>query len=435
MLSLKVLNQFWQRYTPITWLCLAFIFFSHIPRTAAMVNFLTGLMIAAIFYLALKRELCVPWKTPLVQSLFALATVILIGVVISPYWSESIPYVRRGILPVTLLVILLVSQKRELGNELPVGRAVLGAIVTVYVVRTTLATVNWWIQGFQHDSYSINRDAAPFVDFYAIDSTLLMPVVLAVCLYWPLNTRLRQFLSMVMLLGVVLVSISAVRTALLCIVLVALFQLIPFMLKNKKRSIILLATFVLILGAVFKPQIERLAPRYLGIFSHQTYQSDGAMQGRYGLWRATYEMVQQRPLLGYGVGWQKMTQVVHQEGFYERWENSPDEVMNNWANRHFRGGFGSANPHNLPLQILFETGVLGLLTYIWLLSVMICSAIKCWTNRKMDHFANAYAQMVGAYLIAYALVNITNGYWLNDGSTVALIVSGHLFTHSLKRNA
>lgn len=417
-----------KRYTPITWLCLAFIFFSHIPRTAAMVNILTALMAIATLYLLVKRELCIPWKSALIRSVLALSAVILIGVAFSPYWLESLPYLRRVLLPMTLMVLLLVGQKKEQGNEEALGKAVIGAVVATYIARTILAAINWSIQGFHHDSYSIDRDAAPFVDFYAIDSTLFMPVVLAACLYWPLNTRVRYAMGLVMLLGIMLVTISAVRTALFCIVFVTLFQLLPFIWRYKKITVSLIVALVLVLGIVFKPQIERLAPRYVGIFNQQTYKSDGALQGRYGLWRATLEMVRERPLLGYGLGWQKMTQIVHQEGFYERWANSPEEIMNDWANRHFRGGFGSANPHNLPLQILFETGIFGLVCYIWLLSIMIFSAIKCWSKRHIDDYANAYAHMVMAYMLAYTMVNVTNGFWLNDGATMALVIAGYLFT-------
>lgn len=428
MINLNSLQTLWQRYTPVTWLCLAYIFFSHMPRTAAMVNTLTGLMVVATVYLVIKRQLCIPWKSPLLQSLVAISGVIVMGVAVSPYWLESLPYVRRAVLPMILMVILLIGQKKERGNEIALGRAVLSTVIAVYLARTILAAINWSMQGFHHDSYSIDRDAAPFVDFYAIDSTLFMPIVLAALIYWPLSMRARYAISLVMLVGVMLVIISAVRTALACIVFVSLFQLLPFIWRHKKLTASLLVGLLLLLGITFKPQIERLAPRYIGIFNQQTYKSDGAMQGRYGLWRATYEMVQERPLLGYGFGWQKMTQVVHQDGFYERWANSPEEIMNDWANRHFRGGFGSANPHNLPLQILFETGLLGLLCYLWMLSIMVWSAIKCWSKRQTDANAKAYACMVMAYMLAYVMVNVTNGFWLNDGATMALLVAGYLFT-------
>lgn len=430
MINQTTLRAVWQRYTPITWICLAYLFFSHIPRTAAMVNTLTGILVLATGYLFFKHELQIPWRSPIVKSLLALVAILVVGVAVSPYWRESIVYLRREILPMTLMILLLISQKREANNLRAVGQGVVAILLTIYVARTLLAAFNWATQGFQYDSYTINRAAAPFVDFYAVDSTLLMPIALACCLYWPMRVGMRVGLGLVVVLGIVLVGLSAVRTALLCTLLITGLQLLPFLWRRKILALGLVVVTLALGVTVFKPQVERLAPRYLSIFNQQTYQQDYAVVERYAIWRATYEMIQARPVLGYGLGWQKMTQIVHQDGFYERWKNSPDELMNTWATRYFVNGPGGENPHNLVLQILFETGILGLISYLWLLGVIGSYAWYAWCRRKLDADLNAYAQMVLPYAAAYGLINITNGFWLMAGSTIGLLVAGYLLTRS-----
>lgn len=417
-----------KQYTLATWICFAYLFFSHIPRTAAMVNTLTGLMVVAMVVVLVRKEISIPWRSTAVRSTLTLMAIIVVGVVVSPYWRESVVYLRREILPLTLMILLLLGQKKQQSNPEALGRGIIGTIVAVYVARTLLALGNWWQQGFQYDSYSINRAAAPFVDFYAVDSTLLMPIALAVLLYWPLQKSVRYFLGAVLLVGIGLVGISAVRTALLCIILVTFFQLLPFLWKRKALTVSVLVAAILIGGVVFKPQIERLAPRYLTILNQQTYRTDGSLVERYAIWLGTSQLIAERPLLGYGLGWQKLTQVIHQEGFYERWKNSSNELLNTWAVRYFVNGPGGENPHNLVLQILFETGVLGLLAYLWVLGVIAFAAVKCWARRKVDANANAYAQMVVAYAMSYVIINLMNGFWLSAGGTMALLMAGYLFT-------
>lgn len=422
-----------KQFTPVTWICLAYLFFSHIPRTAAVVNTLTGFMVVAMVVLLIRREISIPWRSSQVRSVLALMTIIVVGVIVSPYWRESVVYLRREVLPLTLMILLLLGQKRQHSNPEALGRGIIGTIVLVYVARTVLAALNWWQQGFQYDSYSINRATAPFVDFYAVDSTLLMPIALGVFLYWPLPKKAFYLLGAVLVLGIGLVGMSAVRTALMCVMLVTFFQLFPYLWKRKLLAGSVLIAAVLFGGIVFQPQIERLAPRYLSVFSEQTYKTDASLVERYAIWKGTYELIQERPLLGYGLGWQKMTQVIHQEGFYERWKSSPDELMNTWAVKYFVNGPGGENPHNLVLQILFEAGLLGLVCYLWVLSTIVIAAINCWPRRLTNASANAYVHMVSAYALAYIVINLMNGFWLSAGSTMALLMAGYLFTRPLNK--
>ena len=85
---------------------------------------------------------------------------------------------------------------------------------------------------------------------------------------------------------------------------------------------------------------------------------EGADRGRYGLWRNTASMVKDHPLLGVGLG--------NWEYHYPAYARG-DHVNVNAAPRR---------PHNDLLWILSETGVLGLLAYLFLIAVTFRQALQ-----------------------------------------------------------
>lgn len=407
----------------------AYLFFSHVPRTTAMVNSLIGLMLIATIYGAVKGSIRLPCRSPIVWAFMAFVATLGISSALSPYWDQSLTPLRREVLPMTLCFVLLVGWNayRLTNQQRVVGIA--GAIVAAYLVRTLLAFADLARQGLHHNVYTIDKTQAAFFDYFAVDSTLAFPILLSVILYVSFSRWLRLVLIAMAMLALVLIGVSGVRTAVACVAIVSLLQLLPFMWQHKRKTIAVVVVLGLFLYGAAGSKIEQVAPRYASILSMDTYKKDGAVVERYVIWGSVLEMVSERPMLGYGLGWQKMHDIAVKQGYIDKWSRSNDE-LDQWAVRYYQVGRGAANPHNLTVQILFEAGALGLATYLTLLLATLFTTLKLWRRTSSDNalkkIVQWYAPTLLTYGVAYFLINLTNGIWLTSGPTLMLICTAEL---------
>ena len=405
-----------------SWLCFIFLFLNALPRTTAATNILIGLLAISTATLTIKKKLLIDWRSPISLGVISFVALAFVSSALSPYWQESLQPLRREILPFALVYILLTGNRADQDNREHIAKATIWALIGSYIARIALASMDWSIQGFQHDSYTINREAAQFVDFFAVTSPLFLPLVIVALLYWPISKAWKLMLSACTIISFALIGIAGVRTALLCAIVVSLYQITPFVWR--KKWVILACT--VILGAVsfvyFKPQIERNLPKYVTIIQPSTYKENYSLVERYAIWRSTLEMVETRPLLGYGMGWKKLHDVAYKEGFYANWQTRHD-WLDEWAIRYFdTTGYGGSNPHNSFVQLLFETGALGLMAF---LSILISTGVIAFKTRGINGVAWLWP-CVSASLLAYLIINLMNGLWLASGVVVGLAVATEL---------
>lgn len=415
-----------------------YLFFSHVPRTTAVVNSLIGLMLLTTFYGLLKGTIRLPWRSPIVLAFTVFVATLAISSAVSPYWQESLTPLRREVLPMTLCFVLLLgwTASRLSNQQRIIG--IVGAIVAAYLVRTLLAFADLARQGLNHNVYTINKSQAAFFDYFAVDSTLAFPILLSVILYVSMNRWFKVLLTAMAMVALVLIGVSEVRTAVGCIAAVSLLQLSPWVWHHKGKAAALLVIVGLVSYLVAGPKLEQLTNRYAPIFSVETYKKTASMVERYAIWRGVLEMVSERPVLGYGLGWQKMYDIAINQGYMDKWEQS-DFEPHQWAARYFKVGRGAANPHNLTMQILFESGGLGLATYWILLLATLGTAWGLWHRARNDSTVQWFVPTLLCYGVAYFLINLTNGIWLTSGPTLMLICTAELlrqqYAQSSKRFA
>ncbi|MFN3927037.1 MAG: IctB family putative bicarbonate transporter [Pseudanabaenaceae cyanobacterium] len=77
---------------------------------------------------------------------------------------------------------------------------------------------------------------------------------------------------------------------------------------------------------------------------------DSSNAFRLNVWRAVFQMIRDRPLLGIGLGNRAFNQV------YPLYQSS---------------GFSALGTYSVPLEITVETGIIGLLVYLWLLFTVV----------------------------------------------------------------
>lgn len=432
MANIKV-PEFLQGCALTTWISCAYLLFSHLPGTAAMVNILGALMVLSTIVLLFQKRIVLNPKSKLVWAFGLFLLAVLASVLMSPYWEESLKPLRRDILPMVLLFLLLACRSRSTAEADRTAQMAIWAIVGAFACRTVLAVGDLWGQGFQHDAYSIDRAAARFFDFFAIDAAIMMPVATAALLYLPMRLGARIALGAILLAAYVLVVISGIRAALVTVSLVTLIQLIPMLWRYKLQTAVVSAICLVVATTLFAPRIDKLKERYATIFSTSTYQ--GNQQGyssfyeRRSIWKGAFDMIQDRPLLGYGLGWQKFYDVAYQNGYYVRWEQS-DKLIDQAVVKYFNYvEKGSCNPHNVWVQILFETGGLGFITYLSMLVILVYRAFKAMKNKHGGAISQCFAYGTLAYMLSYLMINMMNGLWLGAGATLTLmIVSEILFS-------
>lgn len=418
-----------------TWISSAYLLFSHLPGTAAMVNILVGLMLVSTVALLFRRQIVLNPKSGFVWAFGLFLLVVLGSVLLSPYWEESLKPLRRDILPMVLVFVLLAGRRRNAAEADRTAQIALWAIAGAFICRTVLAVSDLWGQGFQHDAYSIDRAAARFFDFFAIDAAIMMPVATAALLYLPMRLWARVGLGLVLVAAYVLVVISGIRAALITVSLVTLIQLLPILWRYKLQTAVVAGVCLVVATTLFAPRIDKLRERYATIFATSTYQGNeqgySSFYERRSIWKGAFDMIEDRPLLGYGLGWQKFYDVAYQNGYYVKWEQS-DKPIDRAVVKYFNYvQKGSCNPHNVWVQILFETGALGLLTYVSMLIVLIFRALKALKGKHQSAVSRCFAYGTLAYMLSYLIINMMNGLWLGAGATLTLmIVSEILFNNA-----
>jgi hypothetical protein len=218
-------------------------------------------MLLSMVVLLMRKQLALNLKSGMVRVFAAFVTVVVFGAALSPYGEESLTPLRRDVLPMVLVFVLLVGQKRVAQDNQQRQVALLAgwSIIGAFVCRTFLALSDWLQQGVQNDVYSINRAAARFFDFFAIDATLMMPIAVAAILYLVMNRGLRALLLCSIAVAWLLIIVSGVRAAVVALGLVTLLQLLPWIWRHKLSALLCIA--VLAVGLVASSPEKSMRPR------------------------------------------------------------------------------------------------------------------------------------------------------------------------------
>lgn len=370
------------------------------------------------------------------------SVVVLLGSALSPYWTESVSAIRRTLVPMLLVFVLLTSQRVNKMQNLQVDVALLSAwsLIYAFVVRTVFALSDWLRAGVHTDYFTINRSVAKFFNFYAIDASLVVPVVVAACLYLSMPRVKRAVLWVSIGICILLIMVSSVRTAMLAVALATLFQFV-FAPKIKKLWLAIgVSLFAFGLLAVPSTRIEKAVDRYATIFSKEAYQGSAttgvsSIYERISIWKGSLEMVRDRPLLGYGLGWQKFYNAAYDGGYVDRWRLSQEFIDQTVANYFDTKQRGQVNPHNLWVEVMFETGLLGLFGWLSILGLLVYRAVRVLRCNVGGQVGRWFGAATIAYVFSYLMVNTMGGFWLLSGATLMLmVVSEQLRQQQLKNS-
>jgi O-antigen ligase len=245
---------------------------------------------------------------------------------------------------------------------------------------------------------------------------LKLGLVLATLSPFALDAAARRFhaagwIAVALVLGIV-IMLAGSRASWIVYGLVLLVS--GWRLVGKRRLLLVMlcgAAVASVLAFSFSNQFESRIERSKAILSGDSHGVDEALSGRWSIWRAAGGMVRAHPVNGVGT-----------RGFRDAYAQyaAPDDF---WLSR---GQGGALHAHQIVMEILSETGFLGLL--LWLMGAAL--AVRAWRwalpNARARAAVPALALAVTAFPLNTSLAFYSN-FWGGAFLLLLALFAGALF--------
>lgn len=340
--------------------------------------------------------------------------------VASPYPEDSLHALSRDLLLQAELLIfgwLLVSSTKE-------AKTAVWAIIGGFSAVSLLS-------GFEVVSYlkehalsegMIPRSHRSYYGGYANMAGFCLPLVVAFGIACAESNAKRFGLGLLVALGLVLTGLYGSRSSLLVIAIsiVLLFGL-------RKMWKLLGALFLIgAIAALWVGSQKDLGylERYRSMADTDTYVTNQGWSARFDVWSGVLEVIEARPLLGYGYGWKKLAWAINEGGYAERWRETDPGKRDYFFGEHGKVSYGRVNPHNYFLQIVFETGWPGLALVMAFWIAVFWLGFKGLVSGRSEF--QGLCAVILVTLFAYMLSNVANGFWVGGLANMACALVGIL---------
>lgn len=408
----------------VVWACLGYLYVLNVPHTIAAQYIFTGLMTLGLCWQLFKGQLSAREWPFLATVFFLVCLLCVISTIASPYRMVSFPGLRKEVLPYFLTFVLLISQRFNPETRNRLISWVMGTLLLAYATRVGLAMWDGVSHEFAFSIYELTaRPAADghmavlpkFIDYFAIDSTLYLPIVFAFLFFSNCSHFLKLPIYIFTGIGLYIVFASGVRTA-FAIVFFSLMIAIVWRCWRRPAFWLALVMFAIIGSYQFRAGSDVNINRYVSIFNIKSFsQGPGndaysAMGGRFHIWKAMVEIDSKSPVLGFGLGWKKIPMVASDTGLVSEWEERASDPIYAEILDYFSFGEGRVNPHNLLLLVIFEVGLIGAFVFATFLCAML------YEGRRLVRLENNESWIGVAtllYVLCYAVLGITNATWFS----------------------
>jgi O-antigen ligase len=302
---------------------------------------------------------------PLFAPMLAFVSVIFLQLIpgISGYWhatySQALQFVAYGC--VCFLLVQTLTRNRQV-RKVGTALTIFGLIIGVFAVLQNLGSPNklYWLQASQFGG----RVYGPYPNHnhYAGLMEMLVPIPLVFAFSRFAHRRERWIAASAAAFMAGTIFLSGSRGGMIAFASeLVVFVFFVFRERQQKKVAILLSAFLLILLGVIAWSGGREVKERIGTLT-ASKESDLSNDIRLQIDRDTLKMVRERPVLGWGQG--------TFEEVYPRFRSFYTDARVNAA-------------HNDYLQVLAETGIVGLAIIIWFLVVSIRPALRKaekWTS-------------------------------------------------------
>lgn len=391
---------------------------------------MVGLLIAAV-PLALRAEIRQRLRSRNIVLGLALAIVVWCIAVsaASPYPADSLHALPRDLLlQAELLLVggLLVTGPKQ-------ARTALWMIMAGFAAVSLLSAVEVasYLKDHALSEGQIPRSHKSFWGGYATMASFCLPLIIAFAVSIASGIRQRVLLGVLCLLGVVLTGLYGSRSPLLvvAIAVIVLFGL----LRAWKALVVAFLLMALGIGWVATQSNLGYLEKYRSLAEADTYVTNQGLSLRLDVWSGVIELIEARPVLGYGYGWKKLAWAINDGGYAERWKATDPGKSAYFLGEETAASYGKVNPHNYFLQVAFEIGIPGLLLVLAFWLAVFWQGLKGIVRGPLEH--QRLRVVILTTLLAYLLSNFANGFWVGGLANMACALVGILIGLTLSEQS
>lgn len=382
---------------------------------------MVGLLIAAV-PLALRAEIRQRLRSRNIILGQALAIVVWCIAVsaASPYPADSLHALPRDLLlQAELLLVggLLVTGPKQ-------ARTALWMIMAGFAAVSLLSAVEVasYLKDHALSEGQIPRSHKSFWGGYATMAGFCLPLIIAFAVSTASGIQQRVLLGILCLLGVVLTGLYGSRSPLL-VVAIAVIVLFGLLRAWKALAVVFLL-MALGVGWVATQSNLGYLEKYRSLAQADTYVTNQGLSLRLDVWSGVIELIEARPVLGYGYGWKKLAWAINDGGYAERWKATDPGKSAYFLGEETAASYGKVNPHNYFLQVAFEIGIPGLLLVLAFWLAVFWQGLKGIVRGPLEH--QRLRVVILTTLLAYLLSNFANGFWVGGLANMACALVGIL---------
>ncbi len=410
-----------------TWLIAAFVFINAIPYTPAARYSLLGLLLALTIVGLVKRQFTAISKNPVVLGLGVFVSVAFLSALCSPYLIDSLQGFRKDYLPPLFVLLVATSLRQSAEEKQSFAKLILWSLIAGFGLKTGLAL---WDGAIRHpyifSPYSnpefFEKNGLPkYVSYYAVESVLYLTLACSVLAFLCNSWSKRIALLLICSTSLFILMVSGIRSAFAAAMIGLLITTIFWLRTPKKIFGLAIIVCLIANGALISGKSNTEIARYVDLFKAERYSKQEGMSSRYPIWEGVGELVAERPLLGFGPGWQKIPTAAHDIGLISTWQ-SDISSYGQFKQWYFSLEPGKVNPHNLALQVLFETGWIGLIAYLGMLVTLFWGAFTAPTRGKTP-FSQWLKFSAIAYFAALFVIDITNSFLLHNTMVALMLIT------------
>jgi len=230
----------------------------------------------------------------------------------------------------------------------------------------------------------------------AFFTSMVMPVTLSRFLCTKGWRRTVAFLVLFLCLGFMLVTMSrgAWISSLMAVMMLAALK--------DRRMLVLLLIGVISAPWFLPPDIIERATSITKVFSLEENDTFG---DRIWMWRSAIQMIKDRPILGAGYG-NRVFQRMYPDYMYSQ-----------------SSGMIFENAHNLYLQILIETGIAGLLSFLSILGVIFWMIFSQFRKKPLPMIESQLLGIAGSFAV-FLIFSFTTFRYENEVGILFWILAG-----------
>lgn len=382
-----------------------FIFFQPFKQFSGVRNGAFIIILVLFAARLVSGRVRIEMKDRTLQALGLMFGISLLSSLLSPYMAESLDAVRKNLLYQAVIFLVIICEYKGMDDLKGIFYSMLlsfAALTAVIILKYRPAELLNWLE------YVDRSGDESFLRGYSLFAVFYVPLAVGYLYSARDSMGVKSAIVFFLILEFLLSVLNNHRTQLVAILLPAF---LVTLIAGRYRIFVAALAVCLLAAFIITQARPGSFDRYKTLLTSETYVTNSGLSDRLSIWSGVAEMVKDRPVLGYGYGWKKLSRVARDMGYLDGWDKEGRTY------KYFsEKGYGSANPHNLILQILFEVGILGLAAFLFFwATVLLKAASMFFKNKRACEYAVEGASFLkyGAtgVILSYAIINATNGLW------------------------